>query len=58
MDENECVSAETLKYMTLFDKIIEYNDNGIEDEKNVITDERKIEDFEKVITKWKKKFFK
>jgi len=55
MDENEYVSAETLKYMTLFNKIIEHNDNGIADEENVITDERNIKEFEKVITNMEEK---
>ncbi len=41
--------------MTLFNKIIEHNDNGIADEENVITDERNIKEFEKVITNMEEK---
>ncbi|RGB43729.1 hypothetical protein C1646_415551 [Rhizophagus diaphanus] len=58
-DENECVSTEARRYMTLFDEIIEegnYDDDDIEGENNDITDERNSEEFEKAIAKMKGKF--
>ncbi|CAB4419257.1 unnamed protein product [Rhizophagus irregularis] len=57
-DENECISTEARRYMILFDEIIEegnYDDDDIEGENNDITDERNSEEFEKAITKMKRK---
>ncbi|CAB5365058.1 unnamed protein product [Rhizophagus irregularis] len=57
-DENECISTEARRYITLFDEIIEegnYDDDDIEGENNDITDERNSEEFEKAIAKMKRK---
>ncbi|PKC12846.1 hypothetical protein RhiirA5_411303 [Rhizophagus irregularis] len=58
-DEDECISVETCRYMTLFDEIIKeecYHDNDLtedmEGENDIITDE---EEFEKVIAKMEEK---
>ncbi|CAG8532630.1 2478_t:CDS:2 [Funneliformis caledonium] len=57
-DENECISEEVRRYMTLFDEIIEKkscDDNDIEFKNNDIIDERNSKEFEKAIAKMKGK---
>jgi hypothetical protein len=51
-DEDECMSAEACRYMTLFDEMIEEencNDGKIEGEKNDTTGERNSEEFERKV---------
>ncbi|RGB22428.1 hypothetical protein C1646_748518 [Rhizophagus diaphanus] len=51
-DEDECLSTEACRYMTLFDKMIEEescNDGKIEDEENYTTGERNCEELERKV---------
>lgn len=51
-DEDECLSTEACRYMTLFDKMVEEescNDGKIEDEENYTTGERNCEELERKV---------